>query len=349
MNSHNASRRLFLRHAGTMSSLLGAAAAPLALNLAAPGSAAAQGAADYKALVCLFLYGGNDAFNMVLPTDTASWAAYTAVRNQAPDSIALLAPGTAPNGRRRRRLAGAPGRRAADRAAQRAEPQLRAAPGAGRGADAVRQRPAAGHRCRTSARWSCRRPRRSTAKRRTRSRRSLFSHNDQQNTWQALGPEGATRGWGGPHGRPAGAARTAQPVFTADLGRRQRGVAGGRRRCSSTRSAATVRSAWASTATAASSARPTSARRCSASSPAPAARTCSNADLAAVAQALDRRRSRRCAPRCAPASDALFGTAPASGSLQRQPTTRSCATSNPLTGAGRGQCAGASSCRSWRA
>jgi uncharacterized protein (DUF1501 family) len=26
---------------------------------------------------------------------------------------------------------------------------------------------------------------------------SLFSHNDQQNTWQALGPEGTTRGWGG--------------------------------------------------------------------------------------------------------------------------------------------------------
>jgi uncharacterized protein (DUF1501 family) len=61
------------------------------------GSAAAQTAGDYKAIVCLFLFGGNDAFNMVLPTDAASWAAYTAVRNQAPDPIALLAPGTAPS------------------------------------------------------------------------------------------------------------------------------------------------------------------------------------------------------------------------------------------------------------
>ena len=32
----------------------------------------------------------------VLPTDTATWQAYTSTRNQAPDSIALLAPGVAP-------------------------------------------------------------------------------------------------------------------------------------------------------------------------------------------------------------------------------------------------------------
>ena len=94
MSHHDASRRLFLRHAGAMASLLGPAAAPLALNLSALGTAAAQAAPDYKALVCLFLFGGNDALNMVLPTDSASWANYGAVRNQAPDSIALLAPGT---------------------------------------------------------------------------------------------------------------------------------------------------------------------------------------------------------------------------------------------------------------
>ncbi|HRH89029.1 MAG TPA: hypothetical protein PLO41_19440, partial [Rubrivivax sp.] len=97
MTQPNASRRLFLRHAGAMSSLLGPAVAPFALNLSAVGSAAAQAASDYKALVCLFMFGGNDALNMVLPTDSASWANYSAVRNQAPDSIALLAPGTAPN------------------------------------------------------------------------------------------------------------------------------------------------------------------------------------------------------------------------------------------------------------
>ncbi|MBS0515015.1 MAG: DUF1501 domain-containing protein [Proteobacteria bacterium] len=35
---------------------------------------------DYKALVCIFLYGGNDAFNMVVPTDNAHYAQYQTVR-----------------------------------------------------------------------------------------------------------------------------------------------------------------------------------------------------------------------------------------------------------------------------
>jgi uncharacterized protein (DUF1501 family) len=92
----NPSRRHFLRPAGAMAALVGTAS-PLALNLAAIGSAAAQAAGDYRAIVCLFFYGGNDAFNRVLPTDAASWGAYLATRNQAPDPISLLAPGTAPN------------------------------------------------------------------------------------------------------------------------------------------------------------------------------------------------------------------------------------------------------------
>ena len=95
--THDSARRQFLRHAGAMGALTGAGA-PLALNLLAAGSAAAQSAGDYKALVCLFLFGGNDAYNMVLPTDTASWNAYTTTRNQQPDPISLLAPGTAPVG-----------------------------------------------------------------------------------------------------------------------------------------------------------------------------------------------------------------------------------------------------------
>ena len=35
---------------------------------------------DYKALVCLFLAGGNDANNLVVPTDTSTYAAYAAGR-----------------------------------------------------------------------------------------------------------------------------------------------------------------------------------------------------------------------------------------------------------------------------
>lgn len=91
----DASRRLFLRHSAAFGALAGAGA-PLALNLTAIGNAAAQSAGDYRALVCVFLFGGNDAYNMVLPTDATPFANYSAVRNQAPDSIALLAPAPRP-------------------------------------------------------------------------------------------------------------------------------------------------------------------------------------------------------------------------------------------------------------
>lgn len=45
--------------------------------------AAAPGFDDYKALVCIFLYGGNDAFNMLIPTGTDAdkgYDAYAAIR-----------------------------------------------------------------------------------------------------------------------------------------------------------------------------------------------------------------------------------------------------------------------------
>jgi uncharacterized protein (DUF1501 family) len=50
-----------------------------------PGTVYAQmtgvsGFADYKALVCLFLFGGNDSWNMFLPTSTAEYNAYFASR-----------------------------------------------------------------------------------------------------------------------------------------------------------------------------------------------------------------------------------------------------------------------------
>jgi uncharacterized protein (DUF1501 family) len=48
---------------------------------------------DYKALVCIFLFGGNDGNNMIVPTDTATYAAYNAARG----AIAIPMPGQ-PNG-----------------------------------------------------------------------------------------------------------------------------------------------------------------------------------------------------------------------------------------------------------
>ena len=64
-------RRQWLKQAGAV---LGAGASGLALT---PRRAEA---ADYKALVCLFLYGGNDGNNMVVPTDATRHAQYAGVR-----------------------------------------------------------------------------------------------------------------------------------------------------------------------------------------------------------------------------------------------------------------------------
>ncbi len=50
-----------------------------------PGTVYAQmsgggGFPDYKAMVCLFLFGGNDSWNMVVPTSTAEYDAYSTAR-----------------------------------------------------------------------------------------------------------------------------------------------------------------------------------------------------------------------------------------------------------------------------
>ena len=55
-------------------------ATPLAINLAAIGEAAAFDNTDYKALVCIFLYGGNDYANTVVPYDPTNYALYHQIR-----------------------------------------------------------------------------------------------------------------------------------------------------------------------------------------------------------------------------------------------------------------------------
>src|SRR5438105_2544747 len=64
----------------TLSSLrLMAAAANPANGPVTPSTSAAIGS-DYKALVCLFLNGGNDANNLIVPTGSA-YAAYASARS----------------------------------------------------------------------------------------------------------------------------------------------------------------------------------------------------------------------------------------------------------------------------
>jgi uncharacterized protein (DUF1501 family) len=104
MSIQSIQRRAFLRQSGMMSGAL-AGAAPWAMNLAAIGEAAAQTASDYKALVCVFLYGGNDYGNTVIPFDSANYNAYQTIRQKlayAQSSLAATAlnPTIAlPNGR----------------------------------------------------------------------------------------------------------------------------------------------------------------------------------------------------------------------------------------------------------
>ncbi|RZL03481.1 MAG: DUF1501 domain-containing protein [Rubrivivax sp.] len=86
-------RRSFLKHA----SVLGAAGltTPWALNLASMGVASAQSSSttDYKALVCIFLGGGNDAHNTVVANDEASWYYYNTARDP---NAAVVANGGTP-------------------------------------------------------------------------------------------------------------------------------------------------------------------------------------------------------------------------------------------------------------
>ncbi len=67
-------RRDFLQHAGAL-------AGTAALGQLGVLAAHAAAASDYKALVCLFLYGGNDANNTIVPLDTAGYANYAQTRS----------------------------------------------------------------------------------------------------------------------------------------------------------------------------------------------------------------------------------------------------------------------------
>lgn len=79
----NVNRRAFLRR--SIASALGGASLYSALGNLKLVNAAAHAAkggqfADYKALVCVFLHGGNDSFNTIVPIDNAHYADYAATR-----------------------------------------------------------------------------------------------------------------------------------------------------------------------------------------------------------------------------------------------------------------------------
>jgi uncharacterized protein (DUF1501 family) len=90
-----ASRREFLRTASALS--IAGSATPLVVNLAAMSAASAQTMpADYKALVCVFLYGGNDHSNMIVPVDNANYQLYAQSRTNLALQQNSLLPLTTP-------------------------------------------------------------------------------------------------------------------------------------------------------------------------------------------------------------------------------------------------------------
>jgi uncharacterized protein (DUF1501 family) len=70
-----ANRRSFIKYAS-----LAAAGNIAGLRPFGALNALAQTTPDYKALVCIFLFGGNDANNMVIPFDTAGYNNYSTIR-----------------------------------------------------------------------------------------------------------------------------------------------------------------------------------------------------------------------------------------------------------------------------
>lgn len=86
MNRRSQARRQFLK-ATAYSALLGSGAAAVSGKMNLLGSAlAAQGdytsLNDYKALVCVFLYGGSDSFNLYIPREQGLFEQYQRSRGQ---------------------------------------------------------------------------------------------------------------------------------------------------------------------------------------------------------------------------------------------------------------------------
>ena len=158
-------------------------ALPTALNLASIGEAAAFNAPDgsYKALVCVFMYGGNDYANTVVPYDQTSYNKYSTIRTgiaigRSALDATVLEPTTA--------LAGG-----LQYAFHPSMTGLRSLFNSGQAAVQLNVGPLVVPM--TKAQYD------------SNNRASfpvppkLFSHNDQQSVWQSSSPEGSTIGFGG--------------------------------------------------------------------------------------------------------------------------------------------------------
>ncbi|WP_037531618.1 MULTISPECIES: DUF1501 domain-containing protein [unclassified Sphingomonas] len=174
--TRDASRRAFLKRSAALG--MAGVATPFVTSLAAIGEAAAAVSTDYKALVCIFLYGGNDYANTVAAYDEASYAAYLAARSNIAltrETLAatVLKPTQALPEARRYALAPT----MASLLPLFDQGKLAVALNVG-----TLVQPTSKLQFQQNA---------------VRLPPKLFSHNDQQSYFQASNPEGATSGWGG--------------------------------------------------------------------------------------------------------------------------------------------------------
>lgn len=170
------SRRDFLRFGGR-AALAGGAA--MAFHRAGLVNALAQTASPYKAMVCVFLYGGNDANNLLIPNDAAGYANYAKIRQNLAipqaslipitDSITKASFGLHPSFTS---LAGL----------YNASKRLALVANAGPLVQAVPRDPRTGLPVMSGTRLPA----------------NLYSHSDQQNAWQTADPQGSSvTGWAG--------------------------------------------------------------------------------------------------------------------------------------------------------
>ncbi len=197
-NRTDASRRSFLRAVSGLaaSAAVSHRALPLATGLAGMAALASQSShaattGGYKALVCLYMNGGSDTHNWVVPMDPTGYAEYASARGELAWAANRLQ-GITVAGQASGRSFGMPLELA----------PLRDWYEAGQAAIVSNVGPLV--RPITKAEYAAGKD--VPAK--------LFSHNDQTSTWQSLAPEGARSGWGGRMGDIFMSAN-ANPAFTA--------------------------------------------------------------------------------------------------------------------------------------
>ncbi|MEM9378986.1 MAG: DUF1501 domain-containing protein [Planctomycetota bacterium] len=89
-SSVSLSRRHLLRLGGCGAAAL--AGAPSLQAMRVLSGAGGSGGGDYKALVCVYLYGGADTFNLLVPTSPAEYATYAASRGDLAEPQTSLLP-----------------------------------------------------------------------------------------------------------------------------------------------------------------------------------------------------------------------------------------------------------------